>query len=320
MARAFPRLLGDIGGTNSRWCWELAQADYSPSIIYKTGDFTGPEAMLKELVQAHPHYRLQAVGMAVATPIMGDEVKLTNANWHFSIQALSQQIGAPVQVMNDFAAQAYALARIPDQDMLAVGPQMEAPRAVKLVLGPGTGLGVAQLLPLCTDSESCWLALPGEGGHASFSPNSALDIELLQFALQHWPHVSWERIISGMGLELIYAFLAQRSGNAVKTLTAAEITASAEANKDCQAAMHYFSSLLGNAAANYALITNSRGGIYLAGGVLQHFGQYFDQQAFRNAFESKGRFAGWLSAIPSYIVQDPLAAFKGISFYLDEVA
>ncbi|HET8706351.1 MAG TPA: glucokinase [Pseudomonadales bacterium] len=320
MARAFPRLLGDIGGTNSRWCWELAQADYGPQIHFKTADFSGPDAMLKQILQEHPNYRLQAVGMAVATPIMGDEIKLTNANWRFSIRELSQQVGAPVQVMNDFAAQAYALARIPDEQMLAIGPQQDAPRAVKLVLGPGTGLGVAQLLPLCTESESCWLALPGEGGHCSFAPNSELDVALLQFAWRQWPHVSWERIISGMGLELIYAFLAERSQNPVTTLKAAEITRLAEQNADCRDSLQYFSRLLGNAAANYALITNARGGVYLAGGVLRHFGTHFDHSAFRAAFESKGRFASWLNAIPTYLVQDPLAAFKGISFYLDEVA
>jgi len=318
MQHAFPRLLGDIGGTNSRWCWELAPGEYGRQISYKTAEFDGPEPMLEQIIEAHPHYRLKSVGIAVATPVLGDEIRLTNANWRFSIKALNRKMAVPVQVINDFAAQAYALARIPDSEMLAIGPRQDAPRAVKLALGPGTGLGVAQLLPLCTESESCWLALPGEGGHCSFSPNTPLDAELLHFAWKRWSHVSWERIISGMGLELIYEFLANRSENPHPALDAASITKAD--NPDGLEAMKYFSRLLGNAAANYALVTNAVGGVYLAGGVLKHFGPNFDHVGFRTGFENKGRFASWLNSIPTYLVQDPLAPYKGLSYYLDKAA
>lgn len=319
MHPSYPRLLGDIGGTNSRWSWELAAGQYSPLITFKTTDFLGPEAMLAQIINSHPHYKLHSIGIAVATPILGDEIKLTNANWHFSLADLGNKIGTSITVLNDFAAQAYALARFHAADILPIGENKVAKRATKIVMGPGTGLGVAQLLPLCTDSESCWLALPGEGGHSSFSPNTDLDIELLRYAKKQWQHVSWERIISGAGLELIYSFLAERNQSKIKILEASEITTQAEKNPLCIEAMHYFSTLLGNAAANYVLIANAQGGVYIAGGVLGHFGNYFDQKKFRAAFESKGRFSEWLHSVPSFLVQDPLAAFKGISYYLDKI-
>jgi glucokinase len=254
--------------------------------------------------------------VAIANPVEGDRVRMTNYHWQFSIDEMRQRLGLDtLVVVNDFTALAMALPRLADADVRQVGGGQARRPSVIGLLGAGTGLGVSGLIP----AGEGWIALGTEGGHVNFGPRDQREMDLLQFAWKTLDHVSYERLISGPGLELIYRGLAHRNGVDAPPLLAPAITQRALDDGDalCLETLEVFCGLLGTAAANLAVTLGSLGGIYIGGGIVPRLGEYFDRSPFRERFEDKGRFRDYVSAIPTFVITAENATFKGASAILE---
>jgi glucokinase len=254
--------------------------------------------------------------VAIANPVEGDEVRMTNYHWQFSIEAMRGKLGFDtLVVVNDFTALAMALPRLGLADRRQVGGGSARERSVIGILGSGSGLGVSGLIP----ADDGWIALGTEGGHASFAPQDERELAILAFAKQSLPHVSFERLLSGPGLELIYRALAARAGKrAAQGLSAPEITRRALAGSDavCVDTLDAFCAMLGTAAANLAVTLGALGGIYIGGGIVPRLGATFDRSRFRQRFEDKGRFSAYLAQIPTWVITAENATFQGVSAIL----
>ncbi|MGC9163026.1 MAG: glucokinase [Thiomonas sp.] len=312
----FPRLLADIGGTNARFALHTAQG-ITPIATLASADFpTVQEAIVQALHRAGaPAVRHAA--LAIATPVQGDTVRMTNHHWAFSIAALRQAMGwDTLLVLNDFTALALALPDIPPEHLQQVGGGTPVARSPLALLGPGTGLGVSGLIP---GPSGSWLPLAGEGGHVSFAPFDDTEIALWRYARARFGHVSAERLLSGPGLQLIHAWLGDPQHHDAASPSPAEITAHALSRSDsrCMQTVDLFCALLGTVAADLALTLGATGGVYIGGGIVPRLGPLFAQSRFRARFEDKGRFSGYLARIPVFVIHHPDPAFLGVAKALE---
>ena len=304
------RLIADIGGTNARFALFTSEGGIDDVRVLPTADYDGPASAARAYLDGRA---IEEAILAVATPVEADEVRLTNCPWHFSIKATGEEIGAArIAAINDFVAQALALPHLQPGDVVKIGPGEPARERTMVAMGPGTGLGVAVLLPL---AGGC-VPLPTEGGHASFAPNDAREIEVLRLLSGRFGHVSTERLVSGPGLLTLAEALAALDGRAIEARTPAEVTDRARRGcSHCAEAVTRFAALLGSAAGDSALAHGATGGVYLCGGVMLALGDLFDRNAFRARFEAKGRFDAYLRAIPTWIVTHPHAGLLGAAHH-----
>ena len=312
-----PRLLADIGGTNARFALERAPGQIEAIRVLRCADHaefvSAVESYLVEVGQ--PVVRHAAI--AIANPVQGDEIKMTNHHWAFSIDATRRRLNFDtLLIVNDFTALAMSLPHLEPTHLAQVGPGESRPGGVIGLVGAGTGLGVGGLIP----TAGRWIALGSEGGHVTFSPADEREIAVLQYCWKTWPHVSAERLVSGPGIELIYQALAARSGMAVDQLATPEIIQRALAGSDplCVDVVDCFCGMLGTVASNVAVTLGTLGGIYIGGGVVPHLGEYFARSSFRRRFEDKGRFGDYLGNIPTFVITAPYPAFVGVAAILSE--
>jgi len=317
-----PRLLADIGGTNARFALELGPGRIERiEVLACASHATLGEAMRAYLampaVAAAGAVRHAAI--AIANPVMGDMVRMTNHHWEFSIEALRRECGFDTfVVVNDFEALAMALPWLGAADKVQVGGGAPVAGAPIGLLGAGTGLGVSGLVP-APDGKS-WTALRSEGGHVTFAPANETEVAILQYAWREFEHVSAERFLSGAGVELIYRALAQLRGAAEPALEAPEISRRAltGACALCEEVVDVFCGMLGTVAGNLAVTLGAQGGVYIGGGIVPRLGERFAHSCFRRRFEQKGRFAGYLAAVPTYVITAEYPAFLGVSAILTE--
>jgi glucokinase len=311
-----PRLLSDIGGTYARFTLETAPGIFERAATLRCADHQDFHAAVSAYLATLPPGRIQHAAVAIANPVEGDEVRMTNYHWQFSIEAMREKLGFDtLVVVNDFTALAMALPRLTAADKRQVGGGLARERSVIGILGSGSGLGVSGLIP----ADDGWIALGTEGGHTSFSPSDERELAILNFAWKQLPHVSFERLVSGPGLELIYRALADRAGvRAASGLSAPEITRRALGGADpiCVETLDAFCAMLGTAAANLAVTLGALGGIYIGGGIVPRLGQTFDRSRFRQRFEDKGRFSSYLAQIPTWVITAENATFHGVSAIL----
>ena len=288
-------LLGDIGGSKSRF--GLANAGGRPERILvihndTVADLEAAVARYLEETGARP----RAATLAVAGPIDGEEVALTNRAWRFRRGEFADRFGlSQLRVVNDFEAIAWALPRLGAAETRPLG-QPTAPRdGVKLVLGPGTGLGVAALLP----AGGRWHVIASEGGHACFGPQAVDEIDVFVRLWHECGAVSAETVLSGPGL----VRLARALDPGTPCHAAETIVASALAREpSAQAATRLFVRLLGRFAGSLALTFKALGGVYLTGGVAGGLGPLLDEPQFRAAFEAHPPYEALLAAIPTLLV------------------
>jgi glucokinase len=311
-----PRLLADIGGTYARFAVELAPGRLAHMASLRCAEHADFHAAVTAyLAGLPPGVPIEHAAVAIANPVEGDQVRMTNYHWQFSIEQMRQRLGLQtLVVVNDFTALAMALPRLGPGQRRQVGGGEPLERSVLGVLGAGSGLGVSGLIP----AAEGWVALGTEGGHASCAPRDEREIAILRFALQRFEHVSFERLLSGPGLELIDAALRDRAGLPAAALPAPEITRRAleDADAVCAEALEAFCAILGTAAANLAVTLGAMAGVYIGGGIVPRLGEYFDRSPFRARFEDKGRFRDYLRAIPTYVVTAEHATFMGASAIL----
>jgi glucokinase len=315
-----PRLLADIGGTYARFTLETAPGVFAGGATLRCADHADFHAAMSTFLASLPEGRIQHVAVAIANPVEGDEVRMTNYHWQFSIEQMRERLGFDtLVVVNDFTALAMALPRLAPDGKRQVGGGLARERSVIGLLGAGSGLGVSGLIP----ADDGWIALGTEGGHTSFAPRDERELAILEHAGKQLTHVSFERLLSGPGIELIYRALAERAGvRAAQGLSAPEITRRALANEGrgsdavCSETLAAFCAMLGTAAANLAVTLGAIGGIYIGGGIVPRLGNYFDRSPFRKRFEDKGRFSTYLAQIPTWVISADDATFHGISAIL----
>ncbi|MFZ6731103.1 glucokinase [Undibacterium sp. Ji42W] len=311
----YPRLLADIGGTNARFALETAERQFEVVSVLACADYPGlPDAINSYLASTAVGNEVRIGGIknaaiAIANPIDGDSVRMTNHHWSFSISAVRAQLDfSSLLVINDFTALAMALPYLDASQLQKIGGGAEMPGGTIGLIGAGTGLGVSGIIP----AGNSWAPLSSEGGHASFAPANREEMRILETLWQQYEHVSAERLLSGKGLELICAAI---SG---KTMDAADITRRALDGScgDCLRTVEHFCAILGSMAGNVALTLGATGGMYIGGGIVPRLGPLFAASAFRQRFEAKGRLSNFLAQIPTYLITEEYPAFLGVSAML----
>ncbi len=312
-----PRLLADIGATHARFALETAPGVVRAVRVLKCDDYAGILPLLRAYLAEHEGVKVNHAAFALANPIDGDFIRMTNRDWEFSTDEVRRAIGlTTLLIVNDFTALAMSLPNLPAAGLVQVGGGKAAASAVVGVLGPGTGLGCSGVIPTIDG----FVTLGSEGGHANFAPADEREFAILQYAWKEWPHVSNERLISGPGMEIIYRALALRNGQDVPPLTSPDIIAGALDRNDplCLEVLDCFCAMLGGAAANLAVTLGAIGGIFIGGGIVPRLGDWFVTSSFRKRFEAKGRFTSYLAEIPTFVIMTPNPAFHGVAAILSE--
>ena len=317
-ASTFPWLVADIGGTNARFGLVKAPGAAVEEVrSMRCADYPAPEAAASAYLAdvgrragATPRPRVAAI--ALASAVSGDIVRMTNSAWSVSAAAVRDALGAErVILLNDFEALALALPRLAPVDVQAIGGGLINHRLPMAVIGPGTGLGVAACVPT---PEGGWVALPSEGGHVTLAAADDYEADVLRVVRREHAHVSAERLLSGLGLPLLYRAVAAVRGRAHDAaLGAPDITrlALAEADATCAETVDLFCAMLGGFAGNVALTLGARGGLLIAGGVAHTLRDLLPRSRFRERFEAKGRFRGYLAPIATGLIVAPHAALDG---------
>ena len=325
--RPNPRLLADVGGTNARFAWQAGPGEaIGDALTLRCADHAHiGDAMAAALAHftALGQARPAACAIAIANPVTGDRVQMTNHGWSFSIEALRLQFGfARLRVINDFTALALALPSLPAQDRRQVGGGAAVAGSAIGLIGPGTGLGVSGMLPT---GRGGWVPLQGEGGHATLAGCTPREQAVLNWLAALYGHASAERAVCGQGLVDIYRALCALDAPAapLRDLDAAAVTQGALQHRDpvCTEAVGLFCAFLGTAAGNLALTLGALGGVYIGGGIVPRLGALFDASPFRQRFEAKGRFGAMLAGIPVWVIQARQSpALHGAANALDDGA
>ena len=303
----FPLLVADIGGTNARFGW-VTNAD-SPLSNVETllcSDYARPEhAASAYLATYQSGVRPARSSIAIASAIDHGPIKVTNSHWVLDRAEFARHVGTgQVDVFNDFEAIALVLPYLTTSDYTLVGPVAPDRRYAMGVIGPGTGLGVAGVVPV-REQPGAWQTLCGEGGHVTLAGASAYQNEILRAARNIYSHVSAERLVSGIGLPTLRRAVAEVEGLGIdQELGPEEIGTLGAARTDalCEHTMEAFCSFLGCIAGNLALTIGARGGIFIGGGIVAKLGDFFSESGFREHFEAKGRYVDYLRAIATPVI------------------
>ncbi len=315
--RNAPRLLADIGGTHARFAVETAPGIVEAIAVLPCNAYATPEAAMRAYLDSEAARDAGADAilegaMAIAANVNVGQVQMTNHHWQFSVEAIRKEFGFhALTLCNDFSALALSIPRLNETEKHQVGGGLPVEGAVIGVLGPGTGFGVSGLV----QTQGVWTPLETEGGHVTFAPSNERECRILEFAWREHRHVSVERLLSGIGLHIVYRALCQQMTIAAEVTTVPEIMQRGLADEcsACSATIEVFCAMLGTVAANVALTLGAVGGIYIGGGIVPRLGRYFDHSGFRARFEDKGRFSAYLQQIPTYVITAEYPAFKGLS-------
>ena len=317
-ANANTVLVGDIGGTNARFALYRSGAGLiriGTSRVAAHGSLGAAiRAYLGGLGETPP----AGAALAVAAPVTGAAVRFTNSPWSFEIPALKAELGLDrLDVLNDAAALALGATALRPPEVEQVGGDSRPRDAVKVIVAPGTGLGIGAALP----GPDGWRAVAGEGGHAALAAESDAQAEAIQVLRHRFGRASAERALSGPGLENLYAAAAGLDGGPDATPTAEQIVhrlAGPERHAHAAAARDLFGDFLGQVAGDLALSFGARGGVYLAGGALGALWPHLDKRRLRQRFEAKGRFRAYLAAVPLYLMRHPEPALLGLAVHVGQ--
>lgn len=314
-------ILADIGGTNARFALTNQAGDIAHLQIYKTANYSN----LGDAAGAYLAYlKTQAVPVpsaavfAVGTAVTSDQIVFPNSPWSFSQSSLQLQMGLQkLLVINDFAAVAMSIPHLKDHERQPIGGGQFLANQPIGVIGPGTGLGVASLIP---NGQGGWIPVPGEGGHVTAPAIDDVEWQVIQKLHDRYHHISVERIASGKGLVNVYEAISELDDAAHEELSAEEISTRAIEGTCpvCQQTLDIFCNMLGTVAGNLALITGAFGGIYIAGGITPKILGYLQKSGFRERFEGKGRRREYMQLIPTYAITADNIAFRGLAAYANQ--
>ena len=312
---AFPILIGDIGGTNARFAILMdAYAEPKEFPILATADYPTIDEAIQTGVLDKTSLQPRSAILAVAGPIKGDEIDLTNCDWVIRPRDMIRDLGFEnVVVINDFEAQALAAASLGTEYLEKIGGGEIRPSTSRVVVGPGTGLGVSGLV----HARHTWFPVPGEGGHVDIGPRTARDYELFPLYDPIEGRISAEQLLCGRGMMNIYRAVCKANGVTPKAANPSEVTAHWSDGSDAEAreTIELFVTYLGRVAGDLALIFMARGGVFLAGGIVQKILPALNQPRFRQAFEDKAPHSAILRNVPTFVITHPLAALSGLAAY-----
>ncbi len=313
MADDAPGLIADIGGTNARFALVVPGEDPKHALVLPCIDYAGPaEAARAYLHRVAPGCQPARAAFAVAGPVAGDHVAMTNHPWRFSAREVRDRLGAEhLDVVNDFTAVALSVPRLKAQDLVNVGGGAPIPDMPIAALGPGTGLGMSGLIP----SSGGFTALVTEGGHATMPAADDRESQVLDWLRGLFDHVSAERVLSGPGLVNLYSALCELDGKEPEPMPPDQVSSQAIDGSCpiCAEALAMFFAMLGTVAGNFALSLGARQGVYIAGGIVPRLKDAFLRSRFRDRFEAKGRFRPYLAAIPIHLIVHRYPAFLGLA-------
>ncbi len=316
-------LVADIGGTNIRLAI-TENNEITEIISYQCADFPSLIDVIRHYLKEKQltNANINAC-LAIACPTDDDLISMTNLPWQFSQKELKSSLNLnSLTLINDYTAIAMAIPLLTDSQKIKIGSGESLPENPIAVCGPGTGLGVANLINI----ENRWHCIGGEGGHIDFAPVDELDIKILQHLKTFKKRVSYEQLLSGYGLEQIYQALVAINHKESSAPTDTELTAkdiSSQALKGscaiCEQALSQFCKVLGSFAGNLALTTGSIGGVYIAGGIVPRFVDYVNNSGFRERFENKGRMSYLNKDTPTYIITESQPGLIGAAAYLNQI-
>ncbi|WP_328716533.1 glucokinase [Halomonas elongata] len=308
-----PALIGDIGGTNARFALVTPGA-FAPHDIHSLPctDYPG-------IVEAARDYltRVGATGdqapreacLAFACPVHDERVVMTNNHWDFTKTAVREALGLDLfKVINDFMAQALGVPHVADDELVTLQQGTTAPHAARLVIGPGTGLGVAGVFPGRHD----WIPLPTEGGHVTFAPTDEREQNLQRHFRNRYGRISVERLLCGQGLLDLYIAHCSLKGANPRYQKPAEVTeAAGSGDPVARDTLLRFLKILGDVSGDAALTMGARGGVYLCGGILPRLLDWLPESRFLEAFAHKGRMSAYTAEIPVHVVTAPWTGLLG---------
>ncbi|WP_371189817.1 glucokinase [Thalassotalea ponticola] len=309
-------VVADIGGTNLRVGTVLENGDITDLTLYQCEQHPSLQAVLEAYFSSHDidSSKVNAC-LAIACPVDQDLIKMTNLPWQFSKSELKADLKLNrLYVINDYTAIAWAVPFLSDQQKVKIGGGQSLDKHPIAICGPGTGLGVANVIW----GNDQWISVGGEGGHADFAAVDETEIEILRFLQNKYPRVSYEQVLSGLGIEQIYQALCHMKGVDAEAFKAADISARALENRCdiCLQALNQFCKTLGSFAGNMALTTAAFGGVYIAGGIAPRFIEFIQNSEFRERFEAKNRFTEFNKGIATYVITEAQPGVLGASAYL----
>ncbi len=312
-------LSGDIGGTKTLLRSVVARdggIEFHHEHLYDSHQYDGLDAILRDFLE-RSGCRPVAACLAIAGPIVEQQVHLTNLPWVINAQAIAEKFSIPaVKIVNDFEGTAASIEILPVDDLITLQTGTPSSSPMRVVLGAGTGMGVAWLVKRGQYYEP----LATEAGHIDFAPTSAIQIELLRYLMTRYHRVSIERLLSGQGLTHIFNFLQSKATEGdhlqsigLNTDDGATVTRLAFEHQYPIAlqALNLFAEIYGTYAGNLALAGLCRGGVYIAGGIAPRIIRILQQPSFIEAFCNKGRYSALVSEIPVYVVMNPKAGLLG---------
>lgn len=304
MASAWPegadaRLLGDVGGTHARFGWQHGPGASVVDVrVYRCAEHASLQVAIERYLADLGRSAPPQAAIGIANPVTGDRVTMTNHPWSFSIEALRRALGfAELVVLNDFEALALALPLLETDETVQVAGGTAVPGAPLALIGPGTGLGVATLVP----AGGRWLPLAGEGGHVTLAATTPREAAVVAALQQRFGHASAERAVSGPGLVWLHDALADLDRCAREPgLTAADVTGRDDPRS--REAVSLMLAFLGTTAGNLALTVGARGGVYLGGGVLPRLADRLADSPFGERLAAKGRFREHVEKVPVHLI------------------
>ncbi|GAA4872679.1 glucokinase [Ferrimonas pelagia] len=314
-------IVADIGGTNARFA--LAHKVAGEIAIehvnhFPSRDFASLEQVVRHYMSTLPAgIELDGACLAVAGPVGAETVSLTNLNWHANICDMRGHLGLPkLNVINDFVAYAYSIPLLPDDQLQTVKPGDSAKGAPMVVLGPGTGFGVASLSP----RGDKWQPIACEGGHISLAATNERQAALIEILRRRFAHVSVETVLCGNGLVNLYRAMGILLSMDAHLETPPEITAAAQSGNDPLAleTLREFCRWLGSVTADMVLAQGALGGAYLGGGILPRIKDFLQQSDFTQAFGHKGVMTGYLDPVPvSLALKSDTALMGSAAWFFD---
>jgi glucokinase len=320
-------LAGDVGGTKvhlALYDFTNGKLDYRREERFPAKEYSGLEAIVKEFLGGE---KATAACFGVPGPVRAGRLRLTNLPWTLDSAELSASLGIQhVFLINDLEANGYGIAELQPEQIYTLSDGDPSQLGNRALIAAGTGLGEGLLMW----NGRSHIPYPSEGGHADFAPRNEDEIDLLRFLKQKYEgRVSWERVVSGMGMTSVFEFLRDVRGMDVLPALAAEIAAAEDPNavitvnglsgksEICVKTLDMVISAYGAEAGNLALKVLSVGGLYLGGGIAPRLLEKLKDGTFMKAFTDKGRLSQLLINMPVRIILDSRAAMLGAAAYAE---
>ncbi len=308
--------VADVGGTNIRLV-RVTDTGVDNIIKYQCRDFASIDLAIGQYFADLPQFTFTSGCIAIACPVLGDQVEMTNHSWAFSQTALRSQLKLDnLFVINDFTAVAHSLPVLGDDQVVQIGTGTAKTNGNIAVFGPGTGLGVEHI----TMTSSGWQTLDGEGGHVDFAPVDETDVVIWRYLQNEHGRASAEEVMSGRGLMNIYKALALHNNVPVTHTEPSQVTERALSGECdvCVQTLTQFCRIMGSFAGNLALNMATTGGIFIGGGIANRFAEFLKESDFRARFEAKGQMKHYVKDIPTYLIAEPDHGLLGASAYLKQ--